>query len=71
MIWFSFSIIEKLFHYLCLYLHDDDNFFKQLMEKVFFPTGFDITAFSSLIKSKKMTSFSIQNVSQFAFEISI
>jgi hypothetical protein len=51
-------------------LHDDDNFFKQLMEKVFFPTGFDITAFSSLIKSKKMTSFSIQNVSQFAFEIS-
>lgn len=51
-------------------LHDDEAFFTQLIDKVFFPSGFDITAFRSLIKSKKMTTFSISNVAQYAFDIS-
>ena len=49
---------------------NDDSFLRQLMASVFFATGFDITAFASLIKSKKMTTFSIQNVAQYAFDIS-
>ena len=52
-------------------LHDNALFFNQLIDFVFFPTGFDISAFEILIKEKRMKQFSIALAGQYAFDVDV
>jgi hypothetical protein len=52
-------------------LHDNEKFFGQLIDYVFFPTGFDLHAFEILIKDKRMRSFSIAAAGQYAFDVNV
>ena len=52
-------------------LQDNALFFNQLIDFVFFPTGFDISAFEILIKEKRMKQFSIALAGQYAFDVDV
>jgi len=46
-------------------VHDNDAFFRQLIDYVFFPTRFDLTAFEIFIK-EKCEYFSVATAGQYA-----
>ena len=50
---------------------DNAFFFNQLIDFVFFPVGFDISAFEILIKEKRMKQFSIASAGQYAFDVNV
>jgi len=52
-------------------LHDNDKLFGQLIDYVFFSTGFDLHAFEILIKNKRLRSFSIAATGQYAFDVNV
>ena len=60
---------DPLFHFTKV--HDNAFFFTQLIDFVFFPTGFDISAFEILIKEKRMKQFSIAAAGQYAFDVNV
>ena len=49
-------------------VQDNEFFFTQLIDFVFFPMGFDISAFEILVKEKRMKQFSIAAAGQYAFD---
>ena len=60
---------DPLFHFTKV--HDNAFFFTQLIDFVFFPTGFDISAFEILVKEKRMKQFSIAAAGQYAFDVNV
>ena len=52
-------------------VQDNAFFFTQLIYFVFFPTGFDISAFEILVKEKRMKQFFIASAGPYAFDVNV